>query len=144
MYSGPALRELTIYGRVRQGTGNFNGVLKGDLGVRTWHCVRQSPALNLVVGSWGVSEGTSPAPHTGNWGWVIFRVENVPRKENGTSIWKTLDIPLTKTHRKILSQRGSWSDLYLPSSRESGPEGISLKSRRPLGSHFNPEWWGLN
>lgn len=56
MYSGPALRELTVYERVRQDTGNFNSVLKG-LGVRTWHCVRQSPALSLVVRSWGVFEG---------------------------------------------------------------------------------------
>ena len=32
MYSGSALRELTIYGKVGQATDNFQTVLKDDLG----------------------------------------------------------------------------------------------------------------
>ena len=49
MYSGPALREFTVYGQAGQATGNFNSVLKGDLGIRMGHWVGQRSARHCRV-----------------------------------------------------------------------------------------------
>lgn len=52
MYSGSALRELTVCGRARQDTGNFDSVLKDNLGVRTRVPGGEVPSKTLSLIVW--------------------------------------------------------------------------------------------
>lgn len=58
------------------------------------------------MGSWRVSEGMLLASHCGSgaelvsW-WIMF-----PGEKKGMSIWKPLNMPVTKTHGSVISEGG--------------------------------------